>query len=212
MQTVDLPATTSRSTSTSTKRSAPAAAPAPASAEQAAPAAPASLKAQIAALPDLDARTLRAIHPLLCRPFRQRFVELKPGKVLQGKARALAFAFVDPRQYQSRLDLLAGAEGWQVEYIPVSERALRCRLTILGVTKEDVGECDAGDTNQATSSAMQAFKRACAAFGLGRYLYSLPQLFADYDEERKRFIDPAKVVADMYSMAGVEEQAQQVQS
>jgi hypothetical protein len=50
----------------------------------------------------------------------------------------------------------------------------------------------------ATSAASQAFKRACAAFGLGRYLYSLPQVWADYDQKSKQIVDAAGVVAQMY--------------
>ena len=65
--------------------------------------------------------------------------------------------------------------------------------------REDVGECDARDENAATTAVAQAFKRACAAFGLGRYLYNLPQAWGAYDEQRKAFTDPAAIVAQMYA-------------
>jgi hypothetical protein len=115
----------------------------------------------------------------------------------------MAMAYVDARVYQTRLDRLAGPEGWSVEYRPVGERAVLCRLTILGVVREDLGECDAGDPNQATSATMQAFKRACAAFGLGRYLYSLPKPWVDYEASRKQFRDPAGAARLIEEQAGL---------
>ncbi len=77
--------------------------------------------------------------------------------------------------------MLGMVKRWpNVEYLPIGERAIRCRLTILGVVREDVGECaQASDENAWTSATMQAFKRACSAFGLGRYLYNLPKPWVD---------------------------------
>jgi hypothetical protein len=43
------------------------------------------------------------------------------------------------------------------------------------------GEEDASDENAATSAEAQAFKRACVAFGLGRYLYDLPKQEIPYE-------------------------------
>ncbi len=69
-----------------------------------------------------------------------------------------------------------------------------CHLTILGVTRCDVGEDDSpggdddrGPKNKATTSAAQAFKRACVKFGLGAYLYRLPRIWAPYDPVKKQF-------------------------
>jgi hypothetical protein len=143
--------------------------------------------------------TLNAIHRKLCKPFAAALVELKPGATTQDKSRALCMPFVDSRAYQTRLDRVVGPEGWAVEYRPLSDRAVLCRLTILGVTREDVGECNAADENAATSAVAQSFKRACSAFGLGRYLYSLPQIWAAYDEKKRQIVDVAGVVAQMYA-------------
>jgi hypothetical protein len=143
--------------------------------------------------------TLNAIHCKLCKPFAAALVELKPGATTQDKSRALCMPFVDSRAYQTRLDRVVGPEGWSVEYRPLSDRAVLCRLTILGVTREDVGECNANDENAATSAVAQSFKRACSAFGLGRYLYHLPQIWAAYDAQKRQIVDVAGVVAQMYA-------------
>jgi len=49
-----------------------------------------------------------------------------------------------------------------------------CQLTILGVSKGDVGELSEEGDNAHTSAVARAFKRACSDFGLGRYIYGLP--------------------------------------
>ncbi|NWG19129.1 MAG: hypothetical protein HXY39_02275 [Chloroflexi bacterium] len=50
---------------------------------------------------------------------------------------------------------------------------------------------------------MQAFKRACALFGLGRYLYHLPQVWVEYDDDKRSFVDPAGVIRRIYTLAGL---------
>lgn len=142
----------------------------------------------------------------LSAPFPMEQIEIKPGAVSEQKKRALALAYVDARFYQSRLDSVIGPDNWSVEYRPVSDRAILCRLSLLGIVREDVGEAPEGDQNQATSAAMQAFKRACAAFGLGRYLYTdLPQIWAEVEPMGRswKFTDPRGVVATMYDSAGI---------
>ena len=151
--------------------------------------------------------TLEAVFAALAAPFPPEIVELKPGVVREEKRRALALAYVDARHYQARLDAVVGPNGWQVAYRPWGERAVICALTILGITREDVGEAEKGDPNQATSAAMQAFKRACAAFGLGRYLYTdLPQIWAEAEPRGRSWVivDSAAVVQQLYAQAEID--------
>jgi hypothetical protein len=116
-----------------------------------------------------------------------------PGVVAKSGDRALALAYGDVRAYQNRLDEVCGA-NWSVSYTPWGERII-CNLTIFGVTRSSTGEPD-GDSERAeiggTVAEAQAFKRACAMFGLGRYLYTLPSVWADYDKEKRGFTEPAK--------------------
>lgn len=148
--------------------------------------------------------TLAEAYQQLRQPFDPRLVELKPGATNQDKTRALAMPFVDMRAYFARLDRVVGPEGWSTEYT-MSERGLICRLTILGTTKSGVGDfpTDPKDENPATSAEAQAFKRACAAFGLGRYLYALPLIWADYDQQKRQIVHPSGVIAAMYAQAGI---------
>jgi hypothetical protein len=152
-------------------------------------------------------RTLVAVRTALCAPFPPEVIELKPGAIAEDKRRALALAYVDARHYQARLDAVVGPDGWRVAYRPWGERAVICALTVLGVTREDVGEAEKGDPNQATSAAMQAFKRACAAFGLGRYLYTdLPQLWVEAEPRGRSWAirNSWAAVQQMYAQAGID--------
>ena len=110
------------------------------------------------------------------------------------------------RAYQARLDEVVGPDGWSVGYRTLGDRAVICRLTVLGIAREDVGEADpetcsgprSGNANAWTSAVAQSFKRACASFGLGRYLYSLPRLWAEYDPQKKALKAPQTIVERMY--------------
>ena len=149
--------------------------------------------------------TFDAVLAELAQPFDPESVEFKAGATTQDKARALALAYVDARVYQARLD--AAAPDWRNEYTReyAGDRVIvTCALTVAGVTRQAIGESlqasarHDGSTvieeNAATSAEAQAFKRACSAFGLGRYLYSVPQVWAEYDAQRRQFT-PAAVVA-----------------
>jgi hypothetical protein len=104
--------------------------------------------------------------------------------------RALGLPYVDPREYAKRLDDVDPA--WSDEYDVFTEGnkvMVLCRLTVGGITRQNGGECALNDDNAFTSALAQAFKRACAKHGLGRYLYAMPKTWADYDPRRKRFTD-----------------------
>lgn len=143
--------------------------------------------------------SLAEAYPWLLKPFRQADVELKPTALTKDRSRALASPYADPRVYFARLDKICGPENWSTE-LTLSDRGATCKLTIFGVARTAAGDypIDRSDENPATSAEMQAFKRACAAFGLGRYLYHLPQVWADYDDQKKQIVNPAGIVAQMY--------------
>jgi hypothetical protein len=146
--------------------------------------------------------TLREAASALTAPFSLEQIEVRVGATTKDKTRALALPYADLRVYQDRLDAVVGIEGWSVEYRPTTN-GLICRLTILGVTKEDIGEASGDGDNPATEALARSFKRACVAFGLGRFLYHLPAAWADYDEARRALKDPAQAVYEIYKKGGL---------
>jgi hypothetical protein len=138
-------------------------------------------------------KTFDAILAELAKPFDPAVVEFKPGAVAKSSNRALALAYVDARAYEPRLD--EADPAWSNAYLreyPEGRVVVTCTLTVGGVTRQAIGEClvataNGAEENAATSAEAQAFKRACAKFSLGRYLYSVPQVWADYDPAKRAF-------------------------
>jgi len=129
----------------------------------------------------------------LRKPFHPSAITWKPGAV-KGD-RALALAYADLRAYMNRLDEVCD-DDWSVAYEPWGQDRIVCRLTIGGVTRSSTGESNNESERSeigGTVAEAQAFKRACAMFGLGRYLYNLPSGWADYDPAKKQFTEKAKV-------------------
>ena len=125
----------------------------------------------------------------LRKPFAPEAIQWKPGATNRDKTKALALAYVDSRHYHSRLDDVVGA-NWSDHYeVHANGSIIVCALTVDGITRCDVGEKDAADQNTVTSAKAQAFKRACSAFGLGRYLYEFPQEWVEYNQQYRRFTD-----------------------
>ncbi|MEJ5201120.1 MAG: Rad52/Rad22 family DNA repair protein [Anaerolineales bacterium] len=128
----------------------------------------------------------------LQEPFPSEYIEWKPQSVSKDGKRAVAAAYVDARRYQERLDLVCPGWSSHIELLADGQVA-KVALTIEGVTREDVGEASSEEANTVTTAVAQAFKRACTAFGLGRYLYFLPLTWCDYDAEKKRIINPPQL-------------------
>jgi Rad52/22 family double-strand break repair protein len=128
----------------------------------------------------------------LAEPFAVNDVHFKP-QVVKGN-RALAIAYIDARAVMDRLDETVGVGGWQDEYTVLADGSVMCRLKVrvgrVWITKVDVGspseQPDGGDRMKAAVS--DALKRAAVKFGIGRYLYSLPIQWCDYDPAKKQFV------------------------
>lgn len=85
--------------------------------------------------------------------------------------------FVEWHRYALRLNDLVGPDGWEVRlrFLEVGGKLIAtASLTILGVTKENVGDEDEEKDSYGTASTnsfAQAYKRAAALFGMGLYMY-----------------------------------------
>ena len=119
--------------------------------------------------------------------------------------RGQVVAYADQRAYTDRLNAIFGEWGWTRSYdVQVAQNFERkspgdktqtaisakvvvvSRVTIhqLG-THTGVGEEWADDENAATRAEAQSFKRACACFGLGRYLYDVEKVWVDLDQHNR---------------------------
>lgn len=133
----------------------------------------------------------------LSKPFPATEIQWKVQVVSRDKRRALVLAYLDARAVMDRLDAVVGPTGWSDSYEVYPADAstnghtvqAKCRLTILSIAKEDVGEGSMpGDQSSSSVKAAvsDALKRAAVKFGIGRYLYKLDGVWVDYDDEKKR--------------------------
>jgi hypothetical protein len=131
---------------------------------------------------DFPCASLDEALPQLRRPPAPAAVRFKIQNATETAGQVAAY--VDARLVFDRLDAVCG-ERWSPEFEPLPEPLrsrpadrdgqpvvapidVRCRLTLYGVTRQDVG---AGDDPKAAFS--DAIKRAAVQFGIGRALYAL---------------------------------------
>lgn len=141
----------------------------------------------------MNEQKLNDILQELQKPFHPSHIYWKPGSLSRDQTKALALPYADLRAYQNRLDEVCGA-AWSVTYTPWHERIV-CHLSIGGVTRSSTGEPDSQSEKSeiaGTSAEAQAFKRACAMFSLGRYLYQMPVVWVEYDAQARQFSEQAK--------------------
>jgi hypothetical protein len=133
----------------------------------------------------------RHVQLQLAAPFQPKAIKWKPGRVSGNRAQAIAY--IDARMVEDRLDEVLGIDGWKDSYEALAEGVI-CKLSIRlpgtdeWVERWDVGgesgQPDAGDRIKAAFS--DALKRAAVKFGVGRYLYTLPSEWVDYDPQKKQ--------------------------
>lgn len=133
----------------------------------------------------------------LRRPFGADAIEYRPlGRAGKDSKVAVAF-YIDARLVVARLNQVVGAAGWSDTYDPLLRLEapahyfpVECALTVLGVTKRDVGQWARNEVsdNAWKSAYSDALKRAAVKFGVGAFLYSIPRIrvAADMDGEKLR--------------------------
>lgn len=149
---------------------------------------------------------------MLSEPFSPEELQWRVEALSKDKRRALVAPYVSHKAVLDRLDEVVGVQGWQDSYEvlqapaqPAGLYAVKCRLTIMDIYKEDVGE---GDSLKAAFA--EALVRAAVKFGVGRFLVGLEQQWVDYDPASGKFGPPNLAgVADGYSKPTLEAQPQQ---
>ncbi len=129
---------------------------------------------------------------MLSEPFPPEELAWRVEALSKDKRRALVAPYLDAQAVLDRLDEVVGVHGWQDTYevlhTPTSAAghyAVKCRLTVMDISKEDVGE---GDSFKAAFA--DALLRTAIKFGLGRHLYHLEKQWVDHDPETGKFNPP----------------------
>jgi hypothetical protein len=132
-------------------------------------------------------------------PFDPAQVKWRVMRTSNDGRSGLVLPFSDPRAYTDRLNQILTPAGWSCEYsistVPSLTRVDRGKVIVtskilvasavtinrLG-SHAGTGEAWADLDNAATTASAQAFKRACASFGLGRYLYNFGETWVQLNQ------------------------------
>jgi hypothetical protein len=139
----------------------------------------------------------------LSAPFDLREIKWRVTNTGDQGRRGAVNPYADPRAYKDRLNSLFSPNGWSESYeVTVVEHSIRrkggqaemitgkilvtCKVSIPGVGEHSGTGEEWSDAECAMTSAdAQAFKRACSSFGLGRYLYSIPEQWVKLDQKKR---------------------------
>jgi hypothetical protein len=152
--------------------------------------------------PQFSAERIKELVAALEVPFDPSQIEwrvmntTKNGQPIRGQV----VPYADQRAYTDRLNALTTPAGWTRKYTIhtsanferskdqkiVAKVMVTCEVTVFGLGSHSAtGEEWADDDNAATAAEAQAFKRACACFGLGRYLYYFTGTWVDLDDRKR---------------------------
>lgn len=124
-------------------------------------------------------------------PFPHRDIEWRIGRAGKkgGSVWAKCLAYITNRAIQDRLDEVCGPENWRNEYQPGPTGGLLCGISIR-VDGEWVTKWDGADNTEIEAikgGLSGAMKRAAVQWGIGRYLYNLPEGWANVHEHGAYF-------------------------
>jgi hypothetical protein len=117
------------------------------------------------------------------RPFPPERIHWRCGARTKSRDKGIPLAYIDARDVMRRLDDVCGAY-WQNRYNLAADGLLICEIG-LQIDGEWIWRANgAGDTQVEAEKgkASDAFKRAAVQWGVGRYLYSLPNVWLPINE------------------------------
>lgn len=125
----------------------------------------------------------------LKNPFDPRFVKWRVGTTSKDKTKGIALAYIDAREVMKRLDEVCGIAGWQKKSVETAT-GYTCAIGIK-IDGEWIWKDDAAGFTQYEATkggASDAFKRAAANWGVGRYLYYLPNNWMAIKPQGKSYV------------------------
>jgi hypothetical protein len=122
----------------------------------------------------------------LKNPFDPKHLKWRVGATNKDKSKGIALAYLDARDVMKRLDDVCGPERWQSKLTRTGD-GFTCEIGIKFDDEWIWKANSAGDTQVESikGGASDAFKRAAAVWGVGRYLYYLPNKWVALDEFKK---------------------------
>ncbi len=145
------------------------------------------------------------LYQKLREPFDIRFVSWKINNYNAAKTKAMITFYLDARSVQHRLNQVLGVDGWGFQFSELEKaEGVHGKLTIFfytnkegegdcvmnSVTREDVGYSSTTEKSEWYKDAVSdALKRCAVHFGVGHFLYALPNLWVDLKESGQKYLD-----------------------
>lgn len=132
----------------------------------------------------------KALLKQLKDPFDPKFIKWRVGATNSEKTKGIALAYLDAREVKKRLDDVMGITKWKDELIRVEKGGFICNL-YLKIEDEWIPRSNAGeDSNMAAikGGASDAFKRAASKWGIGHYLYYLPNVWVPIVKQGNSYV------------------------
>jgi hypothetical protein len=126
----------------------------------------------------------------LAAPFHPDDLEWRAGATNGDKTKALALAYITSRAVMDRLDEVLSPENWRDEYKPGPTGGLICGIS-LRIKDEWITKWDGAENTQfeeVKGGLSGAFKRAAVKWGVGRYLYKLPNVWVPCQAKGKNVV------------------------
>jgi hypothetical protein len=126
----------------------------------------------------------------LAAPFPAEDIEWRVGKMTQDQQSGLALAYLTNRAIMERLDEVVGVMNWRNEFREWKGHGQLCGISIRQndewITKWD--GADDSDIESLKGGLSDAMKRAAVQWGIGRYLYKLPDVWVALEKKRIKVI------------------------
>ena len=140
----------------------------------------------------------------LTQPFEASEIEWRVGQISKDKTRGQALPYISNRAIQNRLDEVFGINNWKNEYSLIKDGVLirkknnkgeltdnynkdawLCGISVWDPDKKDwITKWDGAentDFEQVKGGLSSAMKRAAVQWGIGRYLYDIPEMWVDVE-------------------------------
>lgn len=136
--------------------------------------------------------TPEELEQILSQPFSDADIEWRISATTKSKDKGRAVPYVTNRAIQSRLDQAVGIDGWYNAFTPwqadsgSKKAAQLCTIFIYFPTLETwLGKSDGADNSDiepVKGGLSDSMKRAAVQWGIGRYLYGMPQVWVAIDD------------------------------
>jgi hypothetical protein len=126
----------------------------------------------------------------LAASFKPADISWKPVAMSREKGVARVAPYLSNRAIMDRLDAVCGPENWRNEFSEGPNGGLLCGLSIRIDREDGLAEwitkwdgADNTDVQPVKGGLSASMRRAAVQWGIGRYLYRMPSVYAQVDEK-----------------------------